>query len=225
MIGCVSVKHRKSENKDISGIYKRQKSTQKLELKSDGTYTLFNIEQTFTPVFEQCEVASTGKWSALSNDLLEVISEDNYLKQKGFEYELKKENKFSQDSLYFQVYFSPGFHSVNLNFTFNNNNSKSLKTEKVNIVILKSKHLWDKKINTNQINFSIEAATLGSTLYRSRVLFSIFEEYVDTEKYNYLTITLPNFDRCFFEFEPLNNELIMIKSKNYLFWQGDLWKK
>jgi len=148
----------------ISGIYKRQKSTQKLELKSDGTYTLFNTEQTFTPVFEQCEIASAGKWSALSNDLLELISEDNYLKQKGFEYELKKENKFSQDSLYFQVNFSTDFHPIKLDFTFNNNNSKSIKTEKANIVIPKSKHLWDKKINTNQINSAIRKVNCISIL-------------------------------------------------------------
>jgi len=224
LISCVSTKKSKSSNQDISGIYNRQESTEKLELKSDGTYVLFNPEQSFSPVFEQCEIASKGKWSVLSNGMLELTSEDKFLKQKGFEYEINKENKLSQDSLYIQINFPTDFHPVKLNFYFNNSNSKSIKTVRTFIVLPKSKYLWDRKININQISFSMDADISGTTLYKGRILFSIFEEYIDTEKTNFLTITLPNFDRCFFEFEPLNKELINIKNSNQLYWQGDIWK-
>lgn len=226
LISCVSMNSHKSENQDMSGIYLRQESTEKLELKFDGTYILFNPKQTFTPVFEYCEIASKGRWTILSIDVLELTSEDKYLKQKGFEYEIKKENKFSQDSLYIQVNFPTDFHPVKLNFYFNSNTSKASKTEKTFIALPKSKHLWDRnKNNTNCIYFSVDADISGTTMYKSRILFRIFEEYIDTEKTNFLTISLPNFDRCFFEFEPLNKELINIKSSNKLFWQGDIWKK
>lgn len=200
-----------------------------LTLYTNGTYILKKAEIKFTPIFEQCETASKGKWSVLSNDLLELTSEDKYLKQKGFDYDIKKENKFSQDSLYIKVNFPNDYEpNAKMNFTFNNNVSKSIETEKSLIVIPKSKHLWAKSsnsVNRNHIDFSINANVSGIQLYKSRVLFKIFEEDIDTENTNYLTITLPNFDRCFFEFEPLNKELIYIKNSSQLVWKGDTWKK
>lgn len=224
-IGCISTKGQTLKVQDMSGVYQRQESSEKLELKSDGTYTLWNIEMSFTPVIEQCDYTSKGKWSVIADNVLEITSEDYYTKQQGFKYEIKKENKFSQDSLYIQVVFPADFHPVKLGITFNHNNSKSITTDKTYIVLPKSKYLWNRRTATNQISFSLNANVSGTELYKSRILFKIFEESIDTEKYNYLTITLPNFDRCFFEFEPYNQELIYIKGKNQLLWQGEIWKR
>jgi hypothetical protein len=182
-------------------------------------------EVLFTPIVEQCDYASKGKWSLVAGNMLEITSENYYLQQKGFEYELKKENKFSQDSLYVIVIFPSNFHPIKLCLTFNNDNSKSIITEQTSISLPKSKHLWDRKMSTNLISINVNADVSGTVLYKSRVLFRIFEEYIDTEKYNHLTITLPNFDRCFFEFEPYYQELIYIKGENQILWQGDIWKK
>lgn len=225
LIGCISIKNQNTKTQDVSGLYNRQKSTERLELKIDGTYMLLKPEISFTPVVEQCDYASKGKWSLVADNVLEITSENYFLKQKGFDYELKKENKFSQDSLYFTVVFPVDFQSVNLGLTFNNSNSKSLVTDKTTIVLAKSKYLWDRRTSDNFISFGVTADVAGTILYKSRVLFKIFEEYIDTEKHNYLTITLPNFDRCFFEFEPYCQELIYIKGENELLWQGDIWKK
>lgn len=229
LISCVTTKKAKTEKPVIQGIFKRFESSEKLELKPDGTFTIFKPAITFTPVFDQCEIASKGKWSALSNDVLELNSEDKYEKEKGFEYTIKKENRLSQDSLYIQVAFPVDFEpQVNLIFNFNYQKEITLKPSKAHIVLPKSKYLFPKtsnSVNRNQISFSVNAITTGTTLYNSRILFKIFEEDIDTEKSNYLTINLPNFDRCFFEFQPLNKDLIYIKSKNQLFWQGDTWDK
>ena len=229
LISCVSMKNLKSDNQDLSGIYKRQESTEKLELKTDSTYTLFHSEHLFTPVFEQCEIASKGRWSVLSNDILELTSEDKFLKQKGFEYLIKKENKLSQDSLYIHVNFSDDFEPpVNLRFSFNFQKEVFLEKGKTFIALPKSKYLLGKSsnsINKNHISFSLNANISGTTIYKGRILFDMFEEDIDTEKTNFLTVSLPNFERCFFEFEPLNKELIYIKSYYLLFWQGDFWKK
>lgn len=193
-----------------------------LVLNSDGTYILKKAEIKFTPVIEQCDIASKGKWSVLSNDVLELTSENNYLKQKGFEYELKKENKLSQDSLYIQVNFSVDIDElpIKLNFGFNNNNSKSIETEKTSIALSKTTYLRT-IANRNHISFYLT----GNISCKGRTVFKIFEEDIDTEKFNFLTISLPNFDRCFFEFEPYNQELIYIKGKNQLLWQREIWKK
>lgn len=224
LIGFSSAKGQKT-NTQVSGVYEREESSEKLELKSDGTYTLWNPEITFTPVIEQCDYASKGKWTILADNVIEITSENYYTEQKGFGYDLKKENKLSQDSLYIQVVFPTDFHPVNLNFTFNHKNNKSITTDKTYIVLPKSKYLWNRRTATNQISFNLNADVSGTEIYKGRILFKIFEESIDTEKHNYLTITLPSFDRCFFEFEPFYQDLILIKNKNTIIWQGDTWSK
>lgn len=224
LIGFSSAKGQKT-NTQVSGVYEREESSEKLELKSDGTYTLWNPEITFTPVIEQCDYASKGKWTILADNVIEITSENYYTEQKGVGYDLKKENKLSQDSLYIQVVFLTDFHPVSLNFTFNYKNNKSITTDKTYIVLPKSEYLWNRRTATNQISFNLNADVSGTEIYKGRILFKIFEESIDTEKHNYLTITLPSFDRCFFEFEPFYQDLILIKNKNTIIWQGDTWSK
>lgn len=224
LIGFSSAKGQKT-NTQVSGVYEREESSEKLELKSDGTYTLWNPEITFTPVIEQCDYASKGKWTILADNVIEITSENYYTEQKGVGYDLKKENKLSQDSLYIQVVFLTDFHPVSLNFTFNYKNNKSITTDKTYIVLPKSEYLWNRRTATNQISFHLNADVSGTEIYKGRLLFKIFEESIDTEKHNYLTITLPSFDRCFFEFEPFYQDLILIKNKNTIIWQGDTWSK
>ena len=223
--GCKAQEFSAVKESDMSGTYIENNSSEKIELKSNGTYTLYKAPITFSPVIEQCDYASNGKWSVVAKNVLEITSENYSLKQKGFNYDIKKENKFSQDSLYIRVVFPTDFHSLKLSFTFNHNNSKSISTDETYIVLPKSEYLWNRRTSTNQIGFSLNANVSGTTLYKSRILFEIFDKEIDTEKYNYLTISLPNFDRCFFEFEPYYKELIYIKSKNALLWRGEIWDK
>lgn len=225
LIGCSLAKGQKMIIQDVSGTYEKQESSEKLELKSDGTYILWNPGISFTPVIEQCDYASKGKWSVLADNVIEITSEDYYTEQEGFKYDIKKENKLSQDSLYIKVVFPSDFHPVSLSFTFNHKNSKSITTDETYIVLPKSEYLWNRRTATNQISFSLDANVSGTEIYKSRILFRIFENSIDTEKHNYLTITLPNFDRCFFEFEPFYQELIYIKGRNKILWQGEIWKK
>ncbi|MDM1377348.1 hypothetical protein [Myroides marinus] len=234
--GNILVQGQKKKIGDLSGIYiletdskyqalSDDRNYSSLELHTNGTYTLGKAVVTFSPVMEQCDCASKGKWSVIADNVIEITSEDYYLKQKGYTYDIKKENKLSQDSLYIQVVFPTDFHPVKLDFTFNHNNNKSFTTDKTYIVLPKSKYLWNRRTVTNQISFSLNADISGTKLYKSRMLFEIFEESINTEKFNSLTISLPNFDRCFFEFEPYKQQLIYIKDKNQLLWQGETWRK
>lgn len=81
------------------------------------------------------------------------------------------------------------------------------------------------RIYAAELRFNLNANIVGTKLYHGRIWFDIFNETIDTEKYNCLTIFLPYFDRCFFEFEPYYQELIYIKDSNRLFWQGEIWEK
>jgi len=226
LLGCKAQEFSAVKKSDMSGTYIEKNSSEKIELKSNGAYVLYKAPITFSPVIEQCDYASNGQWSIVSGNVLEITSENYNLQQDGFKYDIKKENKFSQDSLYIRVVFNNiDFHPLKLSFTFNHNNSKSISTDDTYIVLPKSEYLWNRRTSTNQIGFSLNANVSGTSLYKSRILFEIFNEEINTEKNNYLTITLPNFDRCFYEFEPYYKELIYIKGKNALLWRGQIWDR
>lgn len=233
---CKTTKVNSSQKVNIEGVYilksdklyqaLSDKNYSSLEIHKDGTYTLNKAEVKFTPVIEQCDYASKGKWSILAENVIEITSEDYYTAHKGYEYAIKKENKLSQDSLYIQVVFPEDFQPpVKLRLDFNCQEVKILENGETFIALPKSTFLWNRRTATNQIIFTIDANISGVSLYKSRINFPIFEESVDTEKFNFLTISLPDFDRCFFEFEPYNQELIYIKGKNQLLWQGEIWEK
>ncbi|MFV0290462.1 MAG: hypothetical protein ACK5IJ_06110 [Mangrovibacterium sp.] len=234
-LSCSSIKKIDSNTENIPGVYFLEsdklfqtlsdKNYSKIVFQEDGTYKLHKAEILFTPVVEQCDYASKGKWSVVADNVIEITSEDYYSEQQGFKCDIKKENKLSQDSLYIQVFFPTDFHPVNLNFTFNHKSSKSITTDKTYIVLPKSEYLWNRRTATNQISFNLNAIVAGTEIYKSRILFKIFDDSIDTEKYNYFTITLPNFDRCFFEFESYYQELIYIKGRNQLLWRGEIWRK
>lgn len=221
-------------SKGQQGIYKRKGSDSRLELKSDNSYILYNSKGSGHYEIEQCSYSSKGRWKKMSNNLLEITSEDYYQTQDGFKYELKKEDKFSQDSLYISIHMPDsnlnGENNININFSFNFNNdmSKYLSTNKRLITLAKKDYLLAKtsnSVNRNYIAFYVNANVSGTVLYKSRIMFKIFEENVDTEKSNYLSIELPYFDLCFFKFEPYNQDFVFIKNEKELIWRGENWVK
>ena len=50
LIGCATMKSHKIESRNVTGLYERQKSTERLELRTDGTYVLTRPEVLFTPI-------------------------------------------------------------------------------------------------------------------------------------------------------------------------------
>ena len=48
---------------------------------------------------------------------------------------------------------------------------------------------------------------------------------LNTKKFNYFTISLPNFNQCFYDFEPYYHSYIYIKDKDTLMWKGEEWIK
>jgi len=219
---------------DVAGTYKlktgnkiyqalSEKNYEKIVLNKDNTYLLYHAQANFSPAIEQCDFASKGKWAKISNDVIDLVSEDYFLKQDGFKYELKQENKLSQDSLYFNVEFPTEFRPVNMRYNFNY--GETYITDKLNISLLKDKYLRLSPSIENLIIFSLYSNVSGSKIYKGRMLFDIFKIKFDTHKNNYFTIKLPYFDQCFFEFEPYDHSFMYIKDKNTLQWQGEEWVK
>lgn len=233
-LSCYSQKaiiETKNDNEIITqGVFMQQDTGLKLQLTNEGYYILFNPENSGHFVMEQCEFASKGKWNQLSSDVMEIISENYYVQQDGFKYDLKKENKYSKDSIYIELKLPNEFLNsrkevIKSTFYFNHNTNKTITTKKNSIVIAKEKYLFAKPNEVNHIGFSLNADILGTSIYESRIMFKIFEEDINTEKFNNITINLPNFNLCFYEFETYNHELIYIKNQKELIWQGKIWKK
>lgn len=103
IIGCNTTKIPIA--KELCGTYICEGSSKKIELLPDGTYILYNppLPPFFDAYIERSDIASKGRWNIKSDDVIEIISENYYLRQKGYDYELKKERKYSQDSLYMKV--------------------------------------------------------------------------------------------------------------------------
>lgn len=59
------------------------KNYDKIVLNKDNTYLLYHAEANFSPVIEQCDLASKGKWTKISNDVIDLVSEDYIIKQDG----------------------------------------------------------------------------------------------------------------------------------------------
>lgn len=224
-----------SEKENITGIYKLKNQAlyqalsdnnnySQIILNSDNTYVLSHAQANFFPTIEQCDYASKGKWKQISNDIIDITSENYYLKQDGFKYELKKEKKKSNDSIYLKIVFSGDYHPVK--FTYSFNDGKWYTTDKAEIALPKDRYLLMKPANLNQIGLRLDINDVsGVTLYKSRTMFEIFRENIDTDKYNAITINLPYFNQCFFDFEPYYHSYIYIKDKKTLMWKGEEWTK
>lgn len=229
---CKSVKKTSGEE-SLIGRYKLKKQVlyqalsdnnnySQLILKSNNTYTLSPAPANFSPSIEQCDYVSKGQWKQISNEVVDITSENYYLKQDGFKYELKMEKKLSNDSIYFRVIFPEDYHPVK--FTYSFNDGKWYTTNKTEIGLSKDKYLLMKPANVNKISLRLDADDIsGITIYKSRTMFEIFREDINTDQHNYITIGLPNFNQCFFDFEPYYHDYIFIKNKNTLMWNGEEW--
>lgn len=213
---------------NIEGIYKKNNSSTKLELDAKGLYTLYNPKSLDHFVIEQCNYASKGQWRYINdNNAIDLISENYYQRQKGFEFEIKSENKHSNDSIYINIQLSKDFNDVIptpiFNVLINSNTSNLIETSSQNIKISK-KVLANNFKNT--INFDILFKVYGNIFYNNRLRYRILENYtLDISKANYFTISLPYFDQCFYEFEPYYHDYILIKDKKTLMWKGVEWIK
>lgn len=234
LLSCKPVMSINKDTNSLIGSYKlkngnktyqalSEKNYDKIILNKDSSYHLYHAQAGFSPAIEQCDLASKGKWLQISENVISLVSEDNFLKQDGFKYELKEEKRYSQDSIYLNVEFPTEYRPVDFTFTFND--SHRYTTDKQYISLAKKEYLQLDFSIENSIDFSLNANISGIKTYKARILFDIFNKKIDTNKNNYFTIKLPYFDQCFFEFEPYDNSYIYIKDSNTLQWQGVEWIK
>ncbi|SMO43829.1 hypothetical protein SAMN06265171_101821 [Chryseobacterium rhizoplanae] len=212
---------------DYSGTYGIKGSGQKLQLDSKGFYILYNSKSFGHLATDFCEYASKGQWKKISSDVIDLTSENYYLKQEGFKYDLKQESKLSKDSVYINIILPKEFEDIatpEYDLLFNYNTSKRIVT--INRQIKLSKKDYSLIGVKNQLTLNIKFNAKGERFFNNRLNYNILQDYpFDVEKFNYFTISLPNFNQCFYDFEPYYHSYIYIKDKNTLMWKGEEWIK
>lgn len=224
----------KSQNKKLEGMYllkttsKYQalsdKNYSSLHFYKDGTFVLNRAVAHFTPTVEQCSYASKGKWRSLGNETIEITSEDEYTKQKGYQYNIKKENNPAQDSLYIMINLPKDLPPMKAIITFNHKKDNPIVATDFPIMLSKSQYLWKDNTPINHLQVRLEPDISGENFIKHRTGFDIVSENINTNQYNVLTIDTPFFDRCFLYFEPYYKELVFIKHNKHLYWQGETWE-
>jgi hypothetical protein len=210
---------------DYSGVYKIKDSGQKLELNSKGFYVLYNPDSFGHLATDFCEYASKGQWKKLTSDVIDLTSENYYSKQEGFKYDLKQESKLSQDSVYIDVILPKDFEGVatpEFELLFNYKTSKRIRS--INNRIKLSKKDYFLIGVKNQLTFNLIFTIKGERFFNNRLNYNILKDYpLEVEKFNYFIISLPNFNQCFYDFEPYYHSYIYVKDKNTLLWKGEEW--
>lgn len=202
----------------LPGIFQRDSSLEKLVLKPDGTYVLLRSENNSDYTYEPFPIASKGVWSRPADNIIEITSENYYRKDPGYEYEVIRENRYSPDSLYFQLVFPSDFHPVEITID-NPKHRYDISTERTSIAVARA-DLWP------QPSIVIAPKLLNKQQINNRRRYWHHEERdLNTFSYNYFTIIYPYFDKYFFDFETIYHQMILIKSSRLLQWRGSEWNK
>lgn len=223
-----SCKTQEFKNEFLIGTYVKKGRTDKIELKDNSLYILYNSKNLGDLALDQCDILSKGQWKQISTDVVDLTSENYYSKEDGYKYDLKQETKFSKDSVYININLHKDFETSiptpEFSILFNYKTSKQIETTNNKIVISKKDYsLIGVK---NQVNLDLVFKPSGQTRYYNRLRYEILQDFpLDVEKNNYFTISLPNFNQCFYEFEPYYHSYIYVKDKKTLMWQGEEWIK
>lgn len=225
LISCQSLREtERLESK--AGVYETKETSLKIELLADSTYTIHNSGYFGHMPVEECAYLSKGKWKQIDKNVALLLSENKYMAEDGYKYELKEERKLSDDSVYIEIKFPTDFHPVTLYFTFEpyRSSSKTFTTRDTFIRLPKVKEHWEYQYSGPTIQFEIRPTLDGELNYVARTYFEIFTLDIKSSKTNYITINLPFFDRCFITFMPIE-QFIYFSKPNEFQWYGETWKK
>ena len=204
------------------GTYQKVKGKELLILHNDGTFLcLRNHIQKSDVVIPLCDTLAQGFWRRHAGFI-------NLKNRSGFnqvDYSIKESESGSKDSFYFQILL-PAEDALNYrNFIFSIATSPGYRrydqagTPEFAIA---------KKGENTAFTFTIRDiapnTNPGEKTYQ-RIYFRVFEDYrPKSSAANFFTITMKNFDQCFYEAMDVDGEIIGI-DKNSLFWRGNVYEK
>ena len=221
-LSCVAQKIGDNSSLKMTGQYQRVKGNELLLLNENKTFIcLRNYVQKSDVVTPLCDTLAIGVWNQRKT-FITLKNSNNFNK---IEYSILESELKSKDSIYFKIvlpkedaldYRSFKF-SVITSPMYGQYNESS--TPEFAIA---------KKGEGLTFNLSIKNIApncdFGIKCYQ-RIYFNIFESYrPQNSSSNFFTITVKNFNQCFYEAMDIDGEVIGIEGDS-LFWRGSIYKK
>ncbi|GAB3936022.1 hypothetical protein [Mucilaginibacter myungsuensis] len=208
----------------------------KYQTKSGRTFTLYN-DHTFqimrsTPKGHMegtlCDTIAKGSWSVVNKSVLKLSETQESRKVK---YKIDKDNKLSNDSVYFKIVLpeSDTFFDQKFEFTFGFIGVDAPTNTRTTKFTISKKDVFKHSADNGYLaTFSaldmspMNAEYLGKCY--QRVYFDIANDIKLDKNFNYYTITLTNFTGCFVERAAVDNDYVVLTADG-LHWQDMDFKK
>jgi hypothetical protein len=207
----------------IAGRYQKSKGNEVFIFNADSTFIyLRNYIQKSDVVISLCDTLAKGFWKQRDG----FITLKNNHTFNSIDYSIVETELQSKDSVYFKIVL-PEEDALNYkNFKFSIIPSplhgQFIETDKPEFAI--SKKSWGNVAFTLLVQNIAPNCNYGRKAYQ-RIYFDVFEGYrPKNNNSNCFTITLINFNQCFYEAMDVDGEVIGIESDD-LFWSGSAYKK
>lgn len=207
----------------VTGRYQKLKGNELIILKDNNTFIcLRNHIQKSDVIIPLCDTLATGLW----NERKGFITLKNRKNFEKVDYSVVEAETGSKDSLYFKMIL-PVEDALNYkNFKFS----------------VVTTPLYGQINESNKPEFAIKNKMHGYVIFGlavqnlapncdvgekcyQRIYFNVFEHYrSQNSNTNYFTVTLKNFNQCFYESMDVDGEIIGVEDDN-LFWRGNIYKK
>lgn len=221
-LSCVSQKIGDNPSLKMDGQYQKIKGNELLLLNDDKTFIcLRNYVQKSDVVTPLCDMLATGVWNQRKT-FITLKNSNNFNK---IEYSILESELKSKDSIYFKIIL-PQEDALDYNiFKFSVVTSPMYgqynESSKPEFAIAK-------KGDVAAFNLSIKNIApncdFGTKCYQ-RIYFNVFEGYKpQNSSSNFFTITVKNFNQCFYEAMDVDGEIVGIEGDS-LFWRGNVYKK
>ncbi|SKC95302.1 hypothetical protein SAMN05660461_0332 [Chitinophaga ginsengisegetis] len=207
----------------ISGRYQKVNGKELLFLNDNKTFLCIrNQVQKPDVIVPLCDTLAKGFWEQRAGFVILKNSNDF----NKMDYAIEESEMSSGDSVYFKIIL-PEEDALNYsNFKFSIITSpltgQFIEAGKPEFAI--SKKSWGDVTFGLVIRNIAPGSDYGTKSYH-RIYFNVFEDYRPrNSRFNLFTITIKNFNQCFYEAMDIGGEVIGIES-NGLFWRGNTYRK
>lgn len=207
----------------VAGQYQEAVGNERLFLNDDKTFFCINNQvQQSDVVIPRCDTLAKGIWNQ-EEGFVTLKNNSNFNK---IEYTVLEAEAKSGDSVYFEIVL-PEEDALNYkNFKFSIITSPLIGQfiEASAPAFAISKKSWGDVTFGLVIQNIAPVCDYGRKPYQ-RIYFNVFENYKPrSNSLNSFTITIKNFNQCFYEAMDIDGEVMGIET-NGLFWKGNTYKK
>jgi hypothetical protein len=208
---------------ELSGRYQKVNGNEQLFLNADKTFLCIrNHVQKSDVVVPLCDTLAKGFWEQ-KEGFVTLRNSNDFNKM---EYAVLESEIPSGDSVYFKIVLpeEDALNYKNFKFSIITSPLSGQLIEADEPAFARSKKSWGDVTFGLTIRNIAPNSDYGVKSYQ-RIYFNVFEDYRPrNRRSNLFTITVKNFNQCFYEAMDIGGEVIAIET-NGLFWRGNTYKK